>query len=414
VTGRRPGTVRRLGFLLLLAGTALVPLALLVGPTASAHGRSQSYSSVQLGAAGAHVVVRIPRVALLNFPAPPDSHFREDGPLAQHLVGNLRLLSTRGPCEPGPPRRRAAPEDYVVFEWEVRCPGAPPVALESHLFETWAPSHLHFARVETASGAVERVLAAGDRRFEFGGSDESAAGAGTTVPGYVLLGVEHILSGWDHLAFVLALLLLARTVGEVARLVTGFTVGHSLTLAAAVVGALRPEPAAVEALIGFSVFLVAAENGWVLAGRRLPLPPWVAGALLLAAALGPVLGGAVPLACLLGLALFSVCHLRLVGSGAHPVGLHLLVALAFGLVHGFGFAGILGELELPHSRLLPALFGFNLGVEVGQLAVVLALWPLLVALRRLGRGQLFAPVAEIASAGIGALGLYWFVVRSYG
>lgn len=395
-------------------GLLVVLLGLAAAPPAGAHGRSQSYSSVEPTDAGAHLVVRIPRVALLNFPAPPETHFREEGPLARHLVESLRLFSAGGPCAPGPPRRRPAPADYVVFEWEVRCPGGPPVRMESHLLEAWSPSHLHFARVATPSGPVERVLAAGDRSFEFAGEQGPPARAGTTVAGYVALGVEHILSGWDHLAFVLALLLLAGTVGEVARLVTGFTVGHSLTLAAAVVGALRPDAAAVEALIGFSVFLVALENGWVLAGRRLPLPAVVAGALLLAAALRPVAGGAVPASCLVGLALFSLCHLRLVGAGARPVGLHVLVALAFGLVHGFGFAGILGELELPRSRLLPALFGFNLGVELGQLAVVLALWPLLAALRRLRSGRLLPPVAEALSAGIGAVGLYWFLVRSYG
>ncbi len=393
-------------------------LALAAASPARAHGRSQSYSSLRPTGTGARLVVRIPRIALLAFPAPPEAHFREDGPLARHLVEALRVASAAGACEPGPPRRRAAPEDYVVFEWEVRCPSGPPVRLESHLFEAWSPSHLHFARVETPAGPVERVLAAGARRFEFGAVDGGPARApsraGTTVTGYVTLGVEHILSGWDHLAFVLALLLLAGSVGEVARLVTGFTVGHSLTLAAAVVGALRPDAAAVEALIGFSVFLVALENGWVLAARRLPLPPLVAGVLVLGAGLRPVVGGAVPAVCLLGLGLFSFCHLRLVGGDSRPAGLHVLVALAFGLVHGFGFAGILGELDLPRSRLLPALFGFNLGVEVGQLGVVLALWPLLAGLRRLGGGRFFPPVAEMASAGIGALGLYWFLVRSYG
>ena len=405
----RPAPVR-----LRVTPAVLLLLALAPVPPAGAHGRSQSYSAVEPTETGALVVVRVPRISLLNFPAPPESHFREDGPLARHLAASLRLASADGPCTPGPPRRRAAPEDYAVFEWEVRCPGGPAVRMESRLFEAWAPSHLHFARVATAAGPVEKVLAAGDRRFEFGGEVGSASGAGTGLAGYLLLGVEHILSGWDHLAFVLALLLLARTAGEVARLVTGFTAGHSLTLAAAVVGALRPAPAAVEALIGFSVFLVALENGWVLAGRRLPVPAVVAGALALAAGLRPVLGGAVPAASLLGLGLFSLCHLRLVGAGVRPAGLHVLIALAFGLVHGFGFAGILGELELPRSRLLPALFGFNLGVEIGQLGVVFGLWPLLAALRRLGRGRVFLPVAEGMSAGIAALGLYWFLTRSYG
>jgi hypothetical protein len=88
-----------------------------------------------------------------------------------------------------------------------------------------------------------------------------------------------------------------------------------------------------------------------------------------------------------------------------------LVAFAFGLVHGFGFAGILAEMELPASRLATALFGFNVGVELGQLAVVALLWPLLRGLARVGW---HTRVAEIGSAAICGLGLYWFVTRTFG
>ena len=95
--------------------------------------------------------------------------------------------------------------------------------------------------------------------------------------------------------------------------------------------------------------------------------------------LGPVV--------LVGLALFSFCHFGLLDRVARPARLRALVAFAFGLVHGFGFAAILGELELPRERLVAALFGFNLGVELGQLVIVLALWPLLRALARLRGGR---------------------------
>ena len=88
------------------------------------------------------------------------------------------------------------------------------------------------------------------------------------------------------------------------------------------------------------------------------------------------------------------------------------MAFAFGLVHGFGFAGILAELTLPTDRLAPALFGFNVGVELGQLAVVLLVWPALRALAtRAADG--YRVVAEVASAAICGLGLYWFVLRAF-
>ena len=104
--------------------------------------------------------------------------------------------------------------------------------------------------------------------------------------------------------------------------------------------------------------------------------------------------------------------LRAVGN---PHRLRGAVSLAFGLLHGFGFAGILLELSLPASRLVPALFGFNLGVEIGQIAVVALVWPLLRLLGRLGRqASVRRTVIELGSAGVGAIGLFWLVQRTFG
>ena len=89
-----------------------------------------------------------------------------------------------------------------------------------------------------------------------------------------------------------------------------------------------------------------------------------------------------------GLALFSACHFGLLRRSPRPARLRALLAFAFGLVHGFGFAGVLAEMALPTHRLAPALIGFNLGVELGQLSAVALIWPLLVFLKRQGEGEL--------------------------
>jgi hypothetical protein len=94
--------------------------------------------------------------------------------------------------------------------------------------------------------------------------------------------------------------------------------------------------------------------------------------------------------------------------------LRALVAFVFGLVHGFGFAGVLAEIELPTDRLVAALLGFNLGVEAGQIAVLTALWPLLLLAARLGDGRLHRAAVEGGSAAIAGLGLFWFLTRAYG
>ncbi len=319
------------------------------------------------------------------------------------------------PCQaPLPPAQREAPEGWVIYSWRLEC-GEGPRVIESRLFRSVAPSHLHFARLLDAGGSVERVLSeAGASWLLPQPGDEappSGDGEGTTLAGYVGLGIEHILSGWDHLAFVVALLLLAGTLGEVAGLVTSFTVAHSVTLGLATLGVVRPDAAPVEALIGYSIALVAAENAWLLGGRH-RLVPALSAAAVAAVALVP--GGSLSTAALLGLAVFSLCHFGLLSRSTRPARLRAAVAFAFGLVHGFGFAGVLSAFELPSSRLVPALFGFNVGVEVGQLAVVVLVWPLLRALARLAEGRPARLLAEVASAGICGLGIYWFLTRSLG
>ena len=211
-----------------------------------------------------------------------------------------------------------------------------------------------------------------------------------------------------------ALLLLAGSWREVAVLVTSFTVAHSVTLALAVLGVVRPDGAAVESLIGFSIALVAAENAWLLGGRGLAVPA-VALAAIGAMGLAGFFGAAAlsPLSAL-GLALFTFCHFALLDRSERPARLRAAVAFGFGLIHGFGFAGILNELALPTERLAPALLGFNVGVEIGQIAIVAVGWPLLLLLENRSGGAWHRLVAEVASAAIAGLGVFWWVGRSFG
>jgi len=397
-----------------LALLALVAVCL--APAAHAHKRSLSYSSWKADDAGARLHARVSQLDLsrigLAFRGTGDT----DDPIAAYLASRLLLFQGEKPCPPlATPSRRETEPGWALYAWRVRCASRGPRRIESRLFFDVAPSHLHFARVERSDGAgIEHVLSEASSSWPL--PDPAAAhaadsGTGTSLRGYVVLGIEHILTGWDHLAFVLALLLLAGTLGEVATLVTAFTLAHSVTLGLATLGWVQPESGAVEALIGFSIALVAAENSWILSGRRRAIPlTTVTG--LVALALFP--GGAVARAALLGLALFSACHFGLLQRAQRPARLRAAVAFAFGLVHGFGFAGILTELELPTARLVPALFGFNVGVELGQLAVVAASWPALRAIARLGDGAAGRWTAELGSAAVCGLGLYWFVVRQFG
>jgi hypothetical protein len=403
--------VRRPRALLVAAFAALSLFAAAACPRdAAAHARSISHSTWQLDDAGADVEARFSALDLSQLPlgaGPVEAAARY---ASEHLW--LERDGVRCPVR-GEPRVLTAPEGWRVFAWRIDCPSGERV-LHGDLLREVAPSHLHFARLHHTGGKlVERVLAEGDDAWPI---DDAArhSGAGTSFVGYVGLGLEHILSGWDHLAFVAALLLLADTLREVATLVTAFTLAHSVTLALAVLGLVRPEAAGVESLIGFSIALVAAENSYLLAGRDRIVPAiTVAFLVALGALSGAGYGSLRPLA-LAGLALFTFCHFALLDRTERPARLRAAIAFAFGLVHGFGFAGVLAEMELPRERLIPALVGFNVGVELGQLAVVALLWPLLRALARFRDGRLERLVAEVGSAAICGLGLFWFLTRAFG
>lgn len=191
---------------------------------------------------------------------------------------------------------------------------------------------------------------------------------GLAVPAYFQLGVEHILTGVDHLMFVLGLLLLVGLRWRLVKAVTAFTAAHSITLGASAIGLVRAPAATIEALVALSIVFVAAEL--VSAGRG-----------------------------------------RLGLTGRQP----WLIAFAFGLLHGFAFAGALAEVGLPPHAIPLALLLFNLGVEAGQLLFVAAAILAILALRPLASRlpAACAPYApRLAPYAIGSFAAFWFLQRA--
>lgn len=179
---------------------------------------------------------------------------------------------------------------------------------------------------------------------------------------YFALGVEHILTGFDHLLFVFALILLVRRRAMLLWTITAFTAAHSLTLAATTLGFVNVPPPPVEASIALSIAFLASELVRERRGKT-------------------------------GL------------TARHP----WLVAFAFGLLHGLGFAGALSEVGLPGNAIPLALVFFNLGVEVGQVVFILAI---LIVFAVFHRQPLRTPWLRMASAyAIGGLAMFWTIQR---
>jgi hypothetical protein len=324
----------------------------------------------------------------------------------------LRVRDT--PCENS---RFAAveTEGFLSASFALRCPpGAAPTLVNDAFFDL-LPDHLHFVRVSNAEGGflAERVL---DRATRLWALPEAGTFSLAEVAWrYARLGVGHMTFGFDHLAFLASILLLVGGVKPLILAITGFTVGHSITLALAVLGLAIPDGQLVEALIGLTIALVAAESVF---RRQSRLGRYAAVILASGAALCvfSLLGrGPDPLT-MAGITLFFAAYLLLTRQRpAWTSALTPLLTVFFGLIHGFGFAGSLLEIGLPLDRLAVALLVFNLGIEFGQLLTVGALLLSLLLLRRLIPAiSAMELAARNALAGaLVAVGIFWFVGRGF-
>ena len=375
---------------------------------AAAHDRSASRVSVLVTAEGARVDLALSdldRSALARLGI--DGHAE----LATHLTGSVVLATDRAECPVDAPsfRALASTEGSSRWEWRVRCDGTP--ARLRALPVPSRPSHLCFARVTGAPGAT-RVVPQDHVLSELAPEvvlRAAAPSGGEAFARFVPIGVEHILGGLDHVVFLLMLLLAARSLRHAAILATGFTLGHSITLAAAALGAVAAERRVVEALIGFSIALVAVDVVRHASGRRGVVAPV---ATVSAAALAAAFTQSLPLA---GIAVASACYLARPSEQSpaeRSPWRHFGLAAGFGLLHGLGFAGALSEVGLPPDGTVVALLGFNVGVELGQIAMVLAAWPLLAWSRRVGARRDLT--VELCAAAGACAGTFWFVSRLLG
>jgi len=295
--------------------------------------------------------------------------------VAAYALARLTVKADDRPCRLAPAAHLVDEHSdgaYAVLRFEARCEARSyrALAIEYRLFFDLDPTHRGLLRIEHPGGTAAGVLGPDRPRF---GLQLGAVSRLAQFLDYGREGVWHIWIGFDHVLFLLSLLLPAvlaasgrawRPVAgfgpafwDVFKVVTSFTVAHSITLSIAALGVVELPSRLVESAIALSVTLAALNNLWPLVYRR----RWV-------------------------------------------------VAFGFGLVHGFGFASVLADLGLPQDALLVALVGFNLGVEVGQLAIVSAFLPLAYALRATWfyRRVVFAG----GSAAIVLLAGVWLVERA--
>jgi HupE / UreJ protein len=307
--------------------------------------------------------------------------------LRDHVRSAVELASPEGACVLEPRGEPALAERggtaHAVFDHTVRCPaGAAPSTITYRLFASTDAGHRGLLRIDAAALAV---LEPTGRAVPLPGSDNArstSVAASAAAPGgflhFMREGIAHIAGGADHLLFIVTLIVVAvftredprsmgrwvvrgsrrEIIGDTVRIVTAFTLTHSITLGLAAAGVLAPPSRWIESLIAASVLVAAIDNLRPIAR----MPRWA-------------------------------------------------LAGTFGFAHGFGFAGPLQELGLRGRELVVPLLGFNLGVEAGQLVIVGLVLPLLLAWRHAPRYRsTFVPALSVA---VGLLATVWLVQRGF-
>ena len=236
-----------------------------------------------------------------------------------------------------------------------RVPGT--VTITASMFP-YDPQHQTFLNLYEGSALTQTILDAGRTRFEYFAG--TTPGTVAVVRRFLPAGIAHIVIGPDHLLFLVGLLLLGGTLRQLAVLVTSFTVAHSITMSLAALNVISPPARLIEPAIALSIVYVGADNLLIRDGRDV----------------------------------------------------RALIAGAFGLIHGFGYANVLREMDLPARALKWALLSINVGVEIGQLLVVAVVAAALAALRARNEaaGQRFAFAGSIV---VMAAGAFWFVQRVF-
>jgi hydrogenase/urease accessory protein HupE len=350
-----------------LRSTVVLAVALLVPRAALAHPAPFSYVDVRLqrGAIDGTVVAHIFDVAhdlnvadserLLD----PAFASQQSRAFAALMASRLSISADGRLLEPEWSALEAIPDRQSVrLHVRYRVVSAPgTVTVDAALFP-YDSAHQTFLNVYEGDALTQAILDRGRSTFDyFAGTRQ---GVLAVVKRFVPSGIHHILIGPDHLLFLVGLLLLGGTIRQLTLVVTAFTVAHSITLSLAALSIVTPPARLIEPAIALSIVYVGADNLLMKDGRD--VRAWI--------------------------------------------------AFAFGFIHGFGFANVLREMDLPSRALGWSLFSFNIGVEIGQLAVVAVVASALTALRArsAAAGQQLAMAGSVV---VIAAGAFWFVQRVF-
>ena len=304
-------------------------------------------------------------------------------------------------------------EGYLRVELNYKCPFSSNIKIVNNALFYLIDSHIHIARIyQNNSILLEKALFFNDQSIHINEAVKEKKNF-EQFSNFMHSGFNHIIGGYDHLIFVLGLLLLINNLKLLFLSITGFTIGHSITLALTALEIIIPNISLIEAIIGFTIMFVALE--YFNKKQNSPYTSIVflisLSAVLIILSVINILH--IPVFLLTGLLIISISYFLIKNYYSSSDKLLISLTVAFGLIHGFGFGSFLMSTNFDTSQAIVSLLGFNLGVEIGQLvfvSLILLIYKIFIALK-MNNVIIFSK--DLFFIITFSMGMFWYIQRLF-
>ena len=302
-------------------------------------------------------------------------------------------------------------EGSLNLSLKFECPSNKEIKIINNALFNLVQSHIHIARIYIDNNLyTEKALFFNDQSIDLNEEKENNSFSNSFYK-FFSLGLDHILSGYDHLLFILGLLLLVTNLKRLLLVITGFTIGHSLTLSLSVINIIQVKSSLVEALIGYTIMFVGLEYLYKENNDHRVSMIFITTLSLLLLIFGNLINPNFPYFLILGILLFSLGYFYLLKNLNSENNLLSIITIIFGLIHGFGFGGFLLGSKISSENIFSGLLGFNLGVEVGQIIFVLLILLIYKSLMTLKITKIIEVMKNLSFFAVVFFGFFFFIQR---
>ena len=302
-------------------------------------------------------------------------------------------------------------EGSLNLSLNFECPSNKEIKIINNALFNLVQSHIHIARIYIDNNLyTEKALFFNDQSIDLNEEKENNSFSNSFYK-FFSLGLDHILSGYDHLLFILGLLLLVTNLKRLLLVITGFTIGHSLTLSLSVINIIQVKSSLVEALIGYTIMFVGLEYLYKENNDHRVRMIFITTLSLLLLIFGNLINPNFPYFLILGILLFSLGYFYLLKNLNSENNLLSIITIIFGLIHGFGFGGFLLGSKISSENIFSGLLGFNLGVEVGQIIFVLLILLIYKLLMTLKITKIIEVMKNLSFFAVVFFGFFFFIQR---